>query len=38
MPVLKSRYTQNTHLQLAPYHTQTLEYHFYFPVPGSFRR
>jgi hypothetical protein len=34
--VLKGRETRSVHIDLEPYHTQTLEYHFYFPAPGEF--
>ncbi|MCY2991239.1 MAG: hypothetical protein NTY19_25705 [Planctomycetota bacterium] len=36
IPVLKGRETRSVHIDLEPYHTQTLEYHFYFPAPGEF--
>ena len=36
MPVLNRQYTKSVHLDLEPYHTQTLEYHFYFPAAGKF--
>ena len=36
IPVLKGRETRSIHIDLEPYHTQTLEYHFYFPAPGEF--
>ena len=36
IPVLNSRPTKTVHLTLEPYHTQTLEYHFYFPAAGKF--
>jgi hypothetical protein len=36
IPVLNSQATKTVHLQLEPYHTQTLEYHFYFPAAGKF--
>jgi hypothetical protein len=36
IPVLNSRYTRSVHVQLQPFSTQTLEYHFYFPAPGQF--
>jgi hypothetical protein len=36
IPVLNSQATKTIHLQLEPYHTQTLEYHFYFPAAGKF--
>ncbi len=34
--VLGVQPTQTVHLALEPYHTQTLEYHFYFPAAGQF--
>ncbi len=34
--VLGGKPTQTIHLVLEPYHTQTLEYHFYFPTAGEF--
>ncbi len=34
--VLGSKPTATLHLDLEPYHTQTIEYHFYFPAPGQF--
>ena len=36
IPVLNSRETQTIHVSLEPYHTQTLDYHFYFPAAGQF--
>jgi hypothetical protein len=36
IPVLNSQATKTVHLSLEPYHTQTLEYHFYFPAAGKF--
>src|SRR5262249_56193660 len=36
IPVLNSQATRTVHLNLEPYHTQTLEYHFYFPASGTF--
>lgn len=35
IPVLNSQATRTVHLSLEPYHTQTVEYHFYFPAPGQ---
>ncbi|MFO0870347.1 MAG: hypothetical protein U0935_15580 [Pirellulales bacterium] len=35
IPVLNSQMTKTVYLTLEPYHTQTLEYHFYFPLPGT---
>ncbi|HEV3021238.1 MAG TPA: hypothetical protein VGX76_02180, partial [Pirellulales bacterium] len=34
--VLNAQPTKSIHLGLEPYHTQTLEYHFYFPAAGEF--
>jgi hypothetical protein len=36
MPVLDGQNTKSVHLDLEPYHTQTVEYFFYFPSPGTF--
>ncbi len=36
IPVLNSQATKTVHLSLEPYHTQTLEYQFYFPAAGKF--
>ncbi len=36
VPVLAGQATKTVHLNLEPYHTQTLDYYFYFPVAGSF--
>ncbi len=36
LPVLNSHVTRSRHLDLPPYQTQSLEYHFYFPAPGDF--
>ena len=36
LPVAGGQYTHSLHLDLEPYHTQTLEYRFYFPGPGKF--
>ena len=36
IPVLNGEATRTVHLSLEPYHTQTLEVHFYFPVAGKF--
>ena len=33
---LSSRSTRSVHLELEPYHTQTLDYYFYFPAAGDF--
>ena len=37
IPVLNSHYTRNVNIDLEPFHTHTLEYHFYFPEPGQYR-
>jgi len=37
MPVLNGRFTKTEHLTLEPYHTQTFDYHFYFPAAGAFK-
>ncbi|HVC92066.1 MAG TPA: hypothetical protein VND64_00155 [Pirellulales bacterium] len=36
IPVLNGQATRTVHIGLEPYHTQTLEYHFYFPAAGEF--
>lgn len=36
IPVLNGQVTKSVHLDLQPYHTQTLEYHFYFPAAGEY--
>ncbi len=36
MPVLDGQNTKSVHLDLPPYHTQAVEYFFYFPSPGKF--
>jgi hypothetical protein len=36
MPVQGGKATQSLRLQLEPYHTETIEYYFYFPGPGDF--
>ena len=36
LPVLGGRFTRTVHLTLEPYHTQTIDYHFYFPSAGKF--
>jgi hypothetical protein len=36
IPVNSGRYTRGVALDLPPYHTQTIEYYFYFPKPGDF--
>ncbi len=34
--VLSGKQTNSVHLELEPFHTGTLEYHFYFPASGEF--
>lgn len=34
--VLSGQATKTVHLNLEPYHTQTIDYHFYFPAAGQF--
>ncbi len=36
IPVLNGQYTRSVHIDLQPYATQTLEYHFYFPAAGKY--
>ncbi len=36
IPSLNSRATRSVHVELEPYHTQTLDYYFYFPAAGDF--
>ncbi len=36
IPVLNGQYTRSVHIDLQPYATQTLEYHFYFPLAGKY--
>ena len=36
IPVLNGQSTRSVHIDLEPYRTQTLEYHFYFPAAGEF--
>ena len=36
VPVAGSHYTRSLTVDLAPYSSQALEYHFYFPVSGSY--
>ncbi len=36
LPVSNGQFTRSVHIDLEPYHTQTLEYYFYFPLPGKF--
>ncbi|MHC4404176.1 MAG: hypothetical protein ACYTG0_31365 [Planctomycetota bacterium] len=36
IPVSNGKFTRTLHVDLQPYHTQTLEYYFYFPVAGEF--
>ena len=37
IPVNRARYTRSVHVDLDPYHTQRIEYHFYFPAAGNYR-
>jgi hypothetical protein len=37
-PVNGAKYTRTISVDLAPYHTHSLEYHFYFPDPGEFNQ
>jgi hypothetical protein len=36
LPVLNTQATRSLQVDLQPYHTQTVEFHFYFPVPGDY--
>ena len=36
IPVMNGQFTRSVHIDLEPYNTQTLEYHFYFPGAGEF--
>jgi hypothetical protein len=36
IPVSNGKFTRTLHVDLQPYHTQTGEYYFYFPVAGEF--
>ncbi|MFO7906818.1 MAG: hypothetical protein R6U98_29450 [Pirellulaceae bacterium] len=36
IPVLGDKPTTTVNIDLEPYHTETLEYHFYFPAAGQF--
>jgi hypothetical protein len=36
LPVAGGRFTKSVPLNLEPYHTQTIDYLFYFPLPGKF--
>lgn len=36
LPVAGGKYTRSAHLDLQPYHTETLEYFFYFPTAGKY--
>jgi len=36
IPVLNGKNTRSVHMDLQPYRTQTLDYHFYFPAAGEF--
>ncbi len=36
LPVMNGQPTRSVHVDLQPYHTQTLDYYFYFPAAGKF--
>ena len=36
VPVMNGRYTRSVHVDLEPFNTQTVDYHFYFPLAGQF--
>jgi hypothetical protein len=36
VPVLNSKYTRSVPMNLNPFSTQTMEYHFYFPATGEY--
>jgi hypothetical protein len=36
LPVMNGQETRSVHLNLNPYNTQTIEYHFYFPAAGTY--
>jgi hypothetical protein len=36
LPVMNGQETRSVHLNLKPYNTQTIEYHFYFPAAGTY--
>jgi hypothetical protein len=36
VPVMNGRYTRSVHIDLQPFNTRTVDYHFYFPVTGTF--
>ena len=36
LPVLNGQQTRSSHLDLQPYHTETIEYFFYFPQAGTY--
>jgi len=36
IPVMNGQFTRSVHIDLEPYNTKTLEYHFYFPGAGEF--
>jgi hypothetical protein len=38
IPLSNGRYTKAHQLDLQPYHTQTIDYLFYFPTPGQFEQ
>ncbi len=37
MPASGGKQTRSVHLDLQPYHTQTVEYYFYFPAAGEYQ-
>jgi hypothetical protein len=37
VPLANGRYTRSVSLDLQPFHTQTIDYFFYFPRPGEFK-
>ncbi len=36
IPVMGGKFTRTLHVDLQPYHTETAEYYFYFPVAGEY--
>jgi hypothetical protein len=36
IPVLRGRYTRSLHVDLQPYRTRSVDYHFYFPAVGKY--
>ena len=37
IPLANARFTKSVLMDLEPYHTQTLDYLFYFPMPGRYQ-